>query len=342
MSKVLVTGGAGYIGSVLCGQLLDAGHEVLCFDRFYFGTDTVSHLTDRPNFSIVRKDTRSLEEDDLDGVDVIMDLAGISNDPACDLDENLTTDINIGGGGRVIDAARSAGVKRLIYSSSCSVYGAGGQALLTEESDLSPVSLYARAKVRSEELCLAESDSDMAVTVLRNGTVFGLSPRMRFDLIVNIMTAYAVNRRKIFVLGGGEQWRPLVHIADVARAFTAVMDSEPAKTAGQIFNVGSTEQNYQVIQVAKMVARAVSGTDLEITPDDPDQRSYRVSCDKIARVLGYRTLSSVEDGIVEVRDALHSGRIDQSDPRGSTVRYYQYLFEADRLLSELKIDGKLF
>jgi nucleoside-diphosphate-sugar epimerase len=342
MSKVLVTGGAGYIGSVLCEQLLEAGHSVVCLDRFFFGQSAVAHLPANQRFSILRMDTRAIKREAFDGVDVVMDLAGISNDPASDLDENLTVDINYGGSARVMEMAAEAGVKHLIYSSSCSVYGAADNSALTEESEVLPVSLYAREKIRTESAIFAVDDSSMRTTVLRNGTVYGVSPRMRFDLIVNIMTAYAVNRGKVFVLGGGQQWRPLVHVRDVARAFMCVMDSEPDLVHRQVFNVGGSDQNFQVKQVAQLIRAAMPETVIEVTPDDPDKRSYNVNFDKIHDRLGFELQRSVGDGIEEVRDALNNGQISQDDIRTSTVGYYRYLLEAERVLDDLKIDGKLF
>jgi nucleoside-diphosphate-sugar epimerase len=342
MTRVMVTGGAGYIGSVLCGLLVDAGHEVTCLDRFFFGQNTVQHLVNSPGFKMVRADTRWMPTGAFEGIDVVMDLAGISNDPACDLDENLTEDVNYGGSRKVMELARDSGVSHLIYSSSCSVYGAGENTVLTEESEVLPVSLYAKEKIRSESACLELESSGMRTTVLRNATVYGVSPRMRFDLIVNIMTAYAINRGKIFVLGGGEQWRPLVHVVDVARAFIHVMDADADKVDRKIFNVGSTSQNFQVRQVAQMIRAAIPGTEIEVTPDDPDKRSYNVSFDKINDELGFDASKSVADGIAEVRDALLEGRISQADTRTSTVGFYKYLLDAENLLNELKIDGKLF
>jgi len=342
MTKVLVTGGAGYIGSVVCELLLDADYEVVCFDRFFFGVEPIQHLVDRDGFSTLRGDTRNIDPEIFDGVDVVMDLAGISNDPACDLDEGLTESINFGGSKKVLDLARESGVRHIIYSSSCSVYGAGEDVILTEESDTSPVSLYAREKIRSEQAILELSDSNLKTTILRNATVYGVSPRMRFDLIVNIMTAYAANRGKIYILGGGDQWRPLVHVVDVARAFIAAMEAEASLVDGQVFNVGSSDQNFQVKQVAQMVRSAIPGTEVEVAPDDPDKRSYNVNFDKISELLGFETTRTVADGIAEVRDALLEGRILQDDPKTSTVGYYKYLIEAERVLDDLKIDGRLF
>lgn len=342
MKTILVAGGAGYIGSVLCEMLLDEGYKVVCLDRLFFGADIVSHLRKNSNFSLIRDDIRHLKADTFKGVEVVIDLAGISNDPACDLNPSITEDINVRGALSFASVGKEAGVKRYIYSSSCSVYGGGNQRQFTEESTPNPISLYAKSKLRVEEEIRKLMSDDFCVTFLRNATVYGVSPRMRFDLIVNIMTAHAVVKRKIFVLGGGKQWRPNVHIKDASRAFLMVMNAPVDKINGEVFNVGSNEQNFQVIQVANMIRDVVPYTEVEIVPDDADKRNYNVNFDKISSVLGFRVNHSSIEGSVEVKQAIEKGVIDIDDIRTSTLRYYRYLIEADKVLSEVKIDGRLF
>ncbi len=341
MKTVLVTGGAGYIGSVLTEMLLDAGHRVRILDRFFFGRDLIADLDGRDGLTLVRDDIRFAPERVMDGVDVVIDLAGISNDPACDLDPAITEAINLRGPVRIAEMAKRAGVSRYLFASSCSIYGQGGSDLLDEQSQKAPVSLYARSKIEAEEALAAMCDDSFAVTFLRNATVYGLSYRMRFDLIINIMTLYAYKNRKIYVTGGGKQWRPLVHVRDVARAFMLVMDAPVAKVSGQAFNVGSNEQNYQVYQVAQIVRDVVPHTDLEVVPDDPDKRSYKVVFDKIAAVLGYRVEKSPYEGVVEIKQALERGRIEDTI-RTKTVGYYRYLLDAEKLLREVMYEGRVF
>lgn len=342
MKTILVAGGAGYIGSILCEILLKARNKVICLDRFFFGKDKVAHLQKDPNFSIVRNDIRCVKQDIFTGVDVVIDLSGISNDPACDLDPDITKDVNLKGAISLPNLAKNAGVKRYIFSSSCSVYGGGSQKQFAEDSHPNPISLYAKLKIKAEEEIKKLASDDFCVTFLRNATVYGVSPRMRFDLLINIMTAHAVTKRKIFVLGGGKQWRPNVHIRDVAEAFVIVIDAPVEKINGEIFNVGSNEQNYQVLQVANMIRDVVPYTEVEIVPDDADKRNYNVNFDKIHNVLGFRVKHSSAEGAVEVKQAIEKGNIDTDDIRTSTLKYYQYLIEADRILSEVKMDGKLF
>lgn len=342
MKTVLVTGGAGYIGCVLCELLLDEGHKVICLDRFFFGTEKISHLCKRPTLSMTRGDIRRVEVDTFSGVDVVIDLAGISNDPACDLNPTITEEINVRGAISFASRAKEAGVKRYIYSSSCSVYGGGNQRKFTEESTPNPISLYAKSKLRVEEEIRKLMSDDFCVTFLRNATVYGVSPRMRFDLLINIMTAHAIIKRRIFVLGGGKQWRPNVHIKDVSRAFLMVMNAPIEKINGEVFNVGSNEQNFQVIQVANMIRDVVPYTEVEIVPDDADKRNYNVNFDKIINVLDFRVNHSSIEGSVEVKQAIEKGGIDIDDIRTSTLKYYQYLIKADKILNEVKIDGKLF
>jgi nucleoside-diphosphate-sugar epimerase len=341
MSIVLLTGGGGYIGTVLAECLLRAGHEVRVFDRFFFGRELFGALLSDPRLELVRGDVRSIEPQVFRNVSAVFDLAAISNDPACDLDANVTEDINLHGALRVARMAREAGVARFVFSSSCSVYGHGEQTHITEESPTHPVSLYARMKVRAERDILELADERFSVTVLRNATVYGLSYRMRFDLVVNLMTLTAFKSGKIFVLGGGKQWRPLVHVRDVARAFELVLESPPDWVNGRTFNVGSSEQNYQVWALANMVRDVVPGVEIETVPDDADKRTYNVSFDAFRERLGFVPKHDVASGVEEIYDALKRGSVED-DIRTRTVGYYKYLLEAERILREVSLQGRIF
>jgi nucleoside-diphosphate-sugar epimerase len=353
MKTVLVTGGAGYIGSMVTELLLDAGYRVRVVDRLFFGRQLLAPLEKREGLTIIKDDIRYLGPEVFDGVDVVMDLAGISNDPSADLAPQITEDINFGGAAHTARLAKQAGVSRYIYSSSCSVYGHNGVEesangngndnghRLVETSPKAPVSLYAKTKIAAEEELLKLHDDAFTVVLLRNATVYGLSYRMRFDLVINLMTLSAYKNRKLFVLGGGAQWRPLVHVHDVARAFLMAMEAPREKVAGRAFNVGSNDQNFQIYQIAQMVRDVVPHTDLEVVPDDPDKRSYNVSFDRIEQELGFKAEKSPYEGIVEVKQALERGKV-QENVRTKTVQYYQYLLEAERVLQEVSYKGRIF
>ena len=252
-------------------------------------------------------------------------------------------EINLTGALHIARLARSAGVTRYLYSSSCSIYGHnnGNGERLTESSPKAPASLYARTKIGAEDALAKLNDDNFTVVFLRNATVYGLSYRMRFDLVINLMTLYAYKHRRLYVMGGGQQWRPLIHVRDVARAFLLMTDAPKEKVAGQAFNVGSTDQNYQIYRIAQMVRDVVPHTDLEIVPDDPDKRSYNVSFDKIERELGFRVEKTPYEGIVEVKQALEQGRVEETI-RTKTVHYYRYLLDAEKLLQEVSYNGKVF
>lgn len=339
--KVLLIGGGGYIGTILSEQLLERGDEVVVFDRFYFGDGLLDPLAaahgDR--LTRVRGDSRTIEPEHFRGVDAVVVLAALSNDPSCDLDPMLTEDINRTGTLRGARLAKQAGVSRLVFSSSCSIYGAGVDGHLTEESPKNPVSLYAKLKIEAEAALLEMASDDFTVTFLRNATVYGLSPRMRFDLVVNLMTLHASRNQKIYVLGGGLQWRPLVHVRDVGRAFLLALDAPREQVHRQAFNVGSDEQNYQVRTIASIVASVVPGTEIELVPDDPDKRSYNTSFQKIHDRLGFRAEHTVEQAAQEIHLALRRGLDDGIRTR--TLGFYKYLLEAERLVKDLSIDGKL-
>ena len=344
MSKVLVTGAGGYIGSVMVETLIQKGHQVIGVDRFFFGTDTLKSVLEHPNFTLMRSDIRHLTEDAFRGMDVVIDLAGLSNDPSCDLDPRLTQEINIDGACNVAWQAKKAGVRRYIYSSSCSVYGKGEGGRLNETSELSPVSEYAKSKIAVERELkrTANQDNTFVTTVLRNATVYGYSPRMRLDLVVNLMTLYAWCDGRVYILGGGQQWRPLVHVRDVVDGFLSVMDADADTVRGEVFNLGSNEQNMQVFRVARLVKKHIPDVELITVPDDADKRNYNVDFHKIQSVLGFTPKRTVEDGILEVKDALESGLIDYKDERTVTLRYYKYLLKAERLLREVSLNGSLF
>src|SRR5271166_4295547 len=306
---VFVAGGAGYIGSVLVPLLLERGHRVTVLDRLYFG-GSLSGAQGRfgEKLRVVRGDVRSFDHGLLSSVDAVVDLSGISNDPSCELEPELTRSVNVDGAKRLASAALEAGVRRYVFSSSCSVYGHGEGLGLTETSARHPVSLYARAKAEVEDFLLAAKGIE--VCALRLATVFGLSPRMRFDLAINVMTKNAYVARRITVDGGGRQWRPFVHVRDVARAFELALTSEASKIAGEVYNVGSDANNVQILNLAFRVRDAVPGTEVVHAPTDPDLRDYNVSFDKIHGALSFRAERSLDDGIREVLGALREGAVD--------------------------------
>jgi nucleoside-diphosphate-sugar epimerase len=342
---VFVAGGAGYIGSVLVPLLLEEGHRVTVVDRFYFG-DSLARVQRRygEKLRVARSDVRALDRMLLHSVDAVVDLSGISNDPSCELEPELTRSVNLEGAKRLAVLAREQGVRKYVYSSSCSVYGHGEGTGLTETSPVRPTSLYARAKAEVEEFLLGlgrQSSGALDVTCLRLATVFGLSARMRFDLAINVMTKNAYVARRIVVDGGGRQWRPFVHVRDVARAFLLALTSPSSKVGGETFNVGSDENNVQILNLAFRVRDAIPGTEVVHAPTDPDLRDYNVSFEKIQRVLAFRAEKTVDDGIREVLGALREGVVDPDDRRWYTLRQYVFLRDAERAHRELAIDGKL-
>jgi nucleoside-diphosphate-sugar epimerase len=341
---VLVTGGAGYIGSTLVPHLLAAGHQVTAFDRFFFGEESLAPAKARHGdaLRLLRADVRSVSPRLFEGVDALVDLAGISNDPACELDQALTVGINLEGGLAVHAAAQQAGVSRIVFASSCSVYGHGASERLTESSPLHPVSLYARCKVDGERGLRALADrTGITTTALRFATVFGLSGRTRFDVAVNVMTKNAYVNRKITVDGGGKQWRPFVHVLDVAETIRRVLAAPAEHVKGQIYNVGSDRNNLRILNLAYRIRDHVPGCEVVMAPTDPDLRDYNVSFSHLEQHLGFVPEKSIDDGIREVLEGLREGRIDPDDRRWYTLKHYLFLAEVERTYRDIALEGRV-
>jgi nucleoside-diphosphate-sugar epimerase len=326
MRRILVTGAGGYIGSVLTRLLLEEGSEIIAVDRFFFGRDKLPD--EAPRLTILERDIRSLERETFDGVDAVVDLAALSNDPAGELAVDKTWSINHSGRVRVATLAKEAGVERYILPSSCSIYGFQ-EGILDEHSPVDPLTTYAQANYRAEQDILPLADERFCVTVIRQATVYGFSPRMRYDVAVNGMTRGAFRDGVLPILRDGKQWRPFVHVRDTSRAMMTILSAPRDVVNGELFNVGSDEQNVQVLPLAERVAESL---DRDVKMDwygSPDHRSYRVSFEKIVRVLGFRAERSLEDGTREVYAALSSGESDADDPRTITVDWYRRLLEKD-------------
>ncbi len=344
IEKVLVTGAGGYIGIPICGELAKRGYNIIALDRYFFGRDKIeNYLKDYLNkVQIVQDDIRYFDLNLLKDVDCVIDLAGLSNDAAGELDKSLTVDINYRGAVRIAESAKRNGVKRYIYSSSASVYGWGVKPMLTEDDAVRPITEYAKSKVAAENDILKLSDGNFSVTILRHSTVFGVSPRMRFDLAINLMVMRAWKDGKITVMGGGKQWRPFVHVLDVVKAFMLVLEFEDTnKINGEIFNVGKNENNYQIGKLAEIVAKYFDGVSVEYMDDDPDKRDYSVAFEKIKDTLNYEPDHSIEEGIIEVKNALEKGIIDPEDIKTITVLWYRKLLEWDKIIKSISYQGSV-
>ncbi|MEO0478564.1 MAG: SDR family oxidoreductase [Planctomycetota bacterium] len=297
--KVLITGHDGYIGTLLTPMVRAAGHEVVGMDNFLFN-ECVFGQKDGTRDGIQR-DSRDLKVDDLKGFDAVLHLAGLSNDPLGDLNANLTYDINHIASVRIAEMAKQAGVQRYVFASSCSNYGAAGDDMLTEESDLNPVTPYGISKVKVEQDVTKLADDSFTPTYLRAATVYGLSPRLRGDLVVNNLTGYAHTTGKVLLKSAGTSWRPLVHVRDVCKAYLTVLEAPLEKVHDQAFNVGSTEENYRIRDVAEIVSNVVPNSVVEFAEGaSPDVRNYNVSCDKLRDTLGYQTDWTVLKGVEEL------------------------------------------
>ncbi len=324
--RILVTGGAGYLGTIICRKLLEKGYQVRAFDRMLFGEETVKHLVANEDFELIKGDIARLDEHPglFDDVGGLIHLAGLANDPSCDLRPEMTERVNYRASMNLAFRAKEMRVKPFIFASSCSVYGAG-MGELKESSPLRPVSLYAEVKARTEKDLNAMADDSFCPVHMRQATLFGLSPRMRFDLAVNVMVLHGTVNKKIYVLGGGKQWRPFLHIEDSADAFIAALERHENLSCEAI-NIGTNKLNYQICDLAALIRSLLPDADLEVAPGDADRRTYHVNFDKMTKLLGMEPSWTVEESVKEIHEALVGGQIP--DPQSS--RYYNI-----RLLKEL-------
>jgi nucleoside-diphosphate-sugar epimerase len=306
----------------------------------YFGDQSLAEHLGNPNFELHRVDSRLIPEKIFEGIFAVCDLVAISNDPSGDLNPELTNEVNHLSRVRTAKLAKELGVERYILWSSCSVYGTGESQNLTEHSVLNPLTAYSKASLAAEVGVDALASESFCVTILRNGTVFGLSKRMRFDLVVNLMVATAFEGSKIVVMGGGEQWRPLVHLHDISLVAINIIQQPRNIVNRQVFNIG--KENVQIKSLAYRIRRVIEGPiDVQVVPDDSDKRDYHISFSKALSVLQFEAKTSIENGAVEIYDALIRGDCTLNEST-STLKWYKRLAEAEQLYKKLNINGSIF
>jgi nucleoside-diphosphate-sugar epimerase len=336
--KILVTGHKGYIGTVMVPLLMQAGHEVVGFDsdlyeRCLFGEGMAS-------IPEIKKDIRDAEPADVQGFDAVIHLAALSNDPLSNLNPDITYDINHRGTVRLAELARQVGVPRFLFSSSCSTYGAAGDDLLTEEAMFNPVTPYGMSKVRAEHGVAQLANDHFSPTFLRNATAYGVSPRLRCDLVLNDLTGWAITTGKVVLKSDGTPWRPLVHIEDIARAFLAVLQAPREVVHNQAFNVGRTEENYRISELAEFVVETVPDCEIAFAPGaGPDKRCYRVDFSKLAATLpGYQPQWTARKGVVQLYKAYQQVGLTLEQLEGPK---YKRIDQIKQLLSAGRLDQTL-
>lgn len=337
--RVLVTGHNGYIGSVMVPVLQAAGHEVVGLDSFFF--EDCSLLDDEHSVAALRKDIRDVEPSDLEGFGAVAHLAALCNDPLGDLHPEWTHDINHTASTHLATMARAAGVPRFLYASSCSMYGAaGGDAILDEEAPLHPLTPYAVSKVRAEEDLSKLADDSFSPVFMRNATAYGLSPRLRADVVLNNLVCWAHTTGRIRIMSDGTPWRPIVHVQDIARAFAAVLAAPREAIHNQAFNVGANGENYQVRELAEIVRSTVPGCTVEYADGaGPDPRSYRVDFAKLYRTFpDFRPQWNASFGAKDLYAALQEANVTLADFQG---RKYIRLAQIRHLLGQRLLDDTL-
>ena len=333
---VLVIGGAGYIGSALIQLLLDTGYRVRLLDILIYGTEPIKDMLKNPKLEVIEADFRQIGSvvEAMEEVDAVVHLGAIVGDPACALNEKLTIEVNLMATKMIAEVAKGRGVKRFIFASTCSVYGAS-DFVLNERSSLNPVSLYAQSKIASERVLFQLADHVFPPTILRFGTIYGLSGRTRFDLVVNLLTAQAVFDKKVTVFGA-DQWRPFVHVSDAAQAIYDCIKAPSNLVRNQIFNVGSDSQNYTIGDIGRKIKALIPEANVIESESNDDRRNYRVDFTKISKILNYTPKWSLEQGIQQIIAAIKDGKItDYQDPKYSNVK-----FLSEEGSYKLKVNGE--
>jgi len=321
---VLVIGGAGYIGSGLLPKLLERGHRVRLLDRLFYGLDPIRNVINHPNLEVMQADFRRVDKlvQCMHGVDAVVHLGAIVGDPACALDSDLTIEVNLMATKTIAEVAKGYGIRRFLFASTCSVYGASGEGeLLTEESPLNPVSLYAVTKLASERVLMDLASETFSPTCLRFSTIYGLSGRTRFDLVVNLLTAKALMDGEI-TIQGGDQWRPFLHVDDAALALLHTLEAPLPKIHKQVFNVGSDEQNFTIQQIGELIQKLVPSAELVNQGLGGDRRDYKANFQKIREEIGFVPRWTLFEGINQVIEVIRRGEVkDYRSAKYSNVKF---------------------